>query len=99
VVEVGDIGVGGGASGQLEAGRGVSSSEEEASSSQESGAGALGFIRAFWEEMVREEREESRSCRLRSATLMVMVGRLPVLLGGCWYSSDLTVYCLSTTLI
>ena len=77
MVDVGDIGVGGGASGQSETAATVSSSEEEASSSQESGAVEAGTLRSLREEeIVRVEREESRSCRLRSATLMVVVGRV-----------------------
>jgi len=83
-VDVGDIGVGGGAPGQSEViGAEVSVSEEEeeeeeeASSSQESGAvetGALQVLRGVWEvERVRKDRDESSSCRLRFATLMVEV--------------------------
>ena len=69
------MGVGGGAPGQSEDGAdGSASEEDEASSSQESGAVEARGLREV--ERVREEREVARAWRLRSATLMVEVGRL-----------------------
>ena len=96
---MGDIGVGGGAPGQSEVVRAeVSfSEEEEASSSQELvavEAGALEVLRGVREvERVREEREESRSCRLRSATLIAEVERLSPQLYDAGVLCERSIFC------
>lgn len=95
---MGDIGVGGGAPGQSEVvGAEVSfSEEEEASSSQELGAVEAGALEVLWGvrevDRVREEREESRSCRLRSATLMVEVERLSVQLNDAGVLCERSIF-------